>query len=179
MAAKLLAPRWFARAIKGGNEENVLCQVDASCHRLVHGLLLSPFGSSRCIASISWRIDAVEGRGRRPSHRAPARPRVQHPCATPTLSSSWCSTFPGTTFPEVTSPGATSPPHRPRKDEHQLVHGVQHPCATPTLSSSWCSTFPEVTSPRATSPPQRPGKDEHQLVHGVQHPCATPTLSSS
>src|SRR5690606_24202665 len=62
MAAKLLAPRWFARAIKGGNEENVLCQVDASCHRLVHGLLLSPFGSSRCIASISWRIDAVEGR---------------------------------------------------------------------------------------------------------------------
>src|SRR5690606_18722485 len=75
MAAKLLAPRWFARAIKGGNEENVLCQVDANCHRLVHGLLLSPFGSSRCIASISWRIDAVEGRGRRPSHRALAGPR--------------------------------------------------------------------------------------------------------
>src|SRR5690554_2258119 len=79
MAAKLLAPRWFARAIKGGNEENVLCQVDANCHRLVHGLLLSPFGSSRCIASISWRIDAVEGRGRRPSHRAPARPRGAAP----------------------------------------------------------------------------------------------------
>src|SRR5690554_835727 len=68
--------------------------------------------------------------------RAPARPRVQHPCATPTLSSSWCSTFPGTTFPEVTSPGATSPPQRPGKDEHQLVHGVQHRCATPTLTSS-------------------------------------------
>src|SRR5690606_12565162 len=74
MAVELLAPRWVARAVKGGNEEDVLCQVDANCHRLVHGLLLSPFGSSRCIASISWRIDAVEGRGRRPSHRAPARP---------------------------------------------------------------------------------------------------------
>src|SRR5690606_22844810 len=79
MAAKLLAPRWFARAIKGGSKENVLCQVDANCHRLAHGLLLSPFGSSRCIASISWRIDAVEGRGRRPSHRAPARPRGAAP----------------------------------------------------------------------------------------------------